>query len=604
MSKLQAWAPRLDFISAGPAGESRRYPISSSVVRLDACAMRYWFTPFSLSATAYSALNEAGLHPWPEGQLALSFADSLLLYDSPDRLVAAIEAGPEAEDLTALNLLQGYRHLLTWSQQTGQPLLAISQLHGLGAQGLRSWLAGGAIASQSHGPTLPIPPLLASVTLSLLEAEPALLDCYYDLELRASLLGRDPDMRYLERLQHAAQDADALLHAFLTGQLGLVAAQHLEKRLDSKDTELKDVRDAAELSLLQLDHQVQAEREQYLLADGEKQRQLEERDRDLEELRRSQAAQGSAHVLELQELRERMETRLAELEHCLASRDTELKEARDAAELALLQLHQQVQAEREQYLLAGGEKQRQLEERDRDLEELRRSQAAQGSAHVLELQELRERMETRLAELEHCLASRDTELKEAREAAELSLRQLHQVQDDLEHYFLADAEKQRQLEAGDRELGELRRTKASQESAHELELQALRERMEPRLAELEHCLTSRETELKEAREASELSLLQLNQVQEELEHYFLNARASDQLAQAQFEQLQRALRLMLRLQPDLLPTAPYPPSLAVQVLPELAAATPNPTLQAEALLNTYAASLQRASALLERARRP
>ena len=39
------------------------------------------------------------------------------------------------------------------------------------------------------------------------------------------------------------------------------------------------------------------------------------------------------------------------------------------------------------------------------------------------------------------------------------------------------------------------------------------------------------------------------------------------------------------------------------MLPEVAAAVPNQTVQTEALLNTYAASLQRASALLERARR-
>jgi hypothetical protein len=112
-----------------------------------------------------------------------------------------------------------------------------------------------------------------------------------------------------------------------------------------------------------------------------------------------------------------------------------------------------------------------------------------------------------------------------------------------------------------------------------------------------------ENQLSEAREEAELTLLQLNQVQEELEHNFLRSLASDQLVQAQFEQLQRAQRLMFRLHPAVVPTAPFTPALAVQVLPEVADAVPNQTLQTEALLNTYAASLQRASALLERARR-
>jgi hypothetical protein len=75
------------------------------------------------------------------------------------------------------------------------------------------------------------------------------------------------------------------------------------------------------------------------------------------------------------------------------------------------------------------------------------------------------------------------------------------------------------------------------------------------------------------------------------------------LPQAQIEQLQRAQSLMVRLNPDVLPNDPYPPALAVEVLSELPAAIPDPSLQTQALLSTYAPSLQRASALLERARR-
>jgi hypothetical protein len=378
----------------------------------------------------------------------------------------------------------------------------------------------------------------------------------------------------------------------------------MEQRLASRDAEVKDAREAAELALLQLHQQVQEEREQFLLAEDEKERQHDLRDRELEVLQRTTASLQSAHELELQALRERLEPQLAEMEQRLASRDAEVKDAREAAELALLHLHQQVQEERERGLLAEDEKQRQQEARDRELEELRRTTAALQSAHELELVALCERLEPQLAELEHRLASRDSELHEAKERAEQSLRQLHQVQEELEHYFLADGEKQRQLEVRERELEELRLTRASQERVHELEQQALRELLEPQLAELNQRLDSRDTELMEAREAAELSILQLHQVQEELEHYFLNARASNQLAQAQSEQLQRARRLMLRLQPDVAQTAPYPPAFAVNILPELASSMHNSTLQTEALLNTYAASLQRASALLERARRP
>jgi DNA repair exonuclease SbcCD ATPase subunit len=168
---------------------------------------------------------------------------------------------------------------------------------------------------------------------------------------------------------------------------------------------------------------------------------------------------------------------------------------------------------------------------------------------------------------------------------------------------MVEGEKQRQLEAGVRDLEELRRLKTDQESAHEQDLDALRQQFETQLADLEQRLVSRETQLRQAREEADMTFEQLHQAQEELEHYFLKARSGDQLAQAQLEQLQRAQSLMVRLNPDVLPTAPYPQALAVEVLSELPAAMPDPSLQTQALLSAYAASLKRASALLERARR-
>ena len=180
------------------------------------------------------------------------------------------------------------------------------------------------------------------------------------------------------------------------------------------------------------------------------------------------------------------------------------------------------------------------------------------------------------------------------------------MQEELESYFLrlstneqlatSQAEALQQAEATGQE-------QAARLEALEAEvLQISRERDEA-VHGRDQLSEARENQLSEAREEAELTLLQLHQVQEELEHYFLRSLASDQLVQTQFEQLQRAQRLMLRLHPPVLPTAPIPPALAVQVLPEVAAAVPSQTLQTEALLNTYAASLQRASALLEWAKR-
>jgi len=585
--------------------------------------MRYWVTPFQLSATARSTLFEAGLQPWSSGRSALPHADSLLLYDSPDQLIATAGTGPEAEALTPLSLTQGYRLLLVCSEQTGQPLLSISQLQRLGPKGLRIWFSDAAAAFPTPPPPLPIPPLLASVSLSLLEAEPALLDSYQDLELRAALLGRDPDLRYQERLRQACQEGESLLQAFFESQKVQATFAGLEQRLVSSETDMREAREAREQTLLSL-HQVQQALELAVLADGEMDFELKARDREVDDLRRTKAAQKSAHELamaaqernhlfELQALRQQFEPRLAELDDCLATRETELREVKQAQELTLQQLRQ-VQEELEHFFLADREKQRQLEAGARDLDQLRQTKAAQESAHELakaaqervhelELQALSQQFEPQLADLERRLASRDTKLKEALEEAEIANMKLLQVQAELEHYFLADAEMQLKFEAGVRDLEELRLAKAAQESAHEQELEAVCQRLEVQLAQLEQDLASRDTELRQAREASQLSIEQLHKVQEELEHYFLKARASEQLAQAQSVQLQRAQALILRLNPNVLPTAPYPPALVVEVLPEEIAAIPDLSLQTQALLSTYAASLQRASALLSRARR-
>ena len=212
-----------------------------------------------------------------------------------------------------------------------------------------------------------------------------------------------------------------------------------------------------------------------------------------------------------------------------------------------------------------------------------------------------------LAEANQKLEQQDTSLMEARQEAERTLLQLHQVQEELESYFVrlstnehlaaSQAEALQQAEATGQE-------QAARLEALEAEvLQISRERDEAVLGR-DQLSEALENQLSEAREETELTLLQLHQVQEELEQYFLKARAGDQLAQAQMEQLQRAQSLMVRLNPDVFPNAPYPPALAVEVLPELPAAMPDPSLQTQALLSTYAASLQRASALLERARRP
>jgi len=164
-----------------------------------------------------------------------------------------------------------------------------------------------------------------------------------------------------------------------------------------------------------------------------------------------------------------------------------------------------------------------------------------------------------LPELLAVLHNRDDELQEAREEAELTLLQLHQVQEELE------------------------------------------QQLRPQVATLEQQVQSRTNELQEAREEAELTLLQLHQVQEELEHYFLQSRAGSQLVEAQAEQLGRAKRLLAKLQMSDFQQAAKATPVAVEVLAATDCRTQTTSLQVQALLDSYASSLKRAESLLAKA---
>ncbi|WP_398331881.1 hypothetical protein [Vulcanococcus sp.] len=280
--------------------------------------MTYWYSPFPLPAATVDLLTTTGLEPWPSTKPPAPNADGLLIYDSPDQLVAA------AVQPTLQQLVEGYRQLLDWSERTAQPLLAHWQLQQLGPRGLRDWIAshantGGPFQAPVAQP-IPIPSLVGAALLSLIEVEPQLLEAYLDLELRAELLGREPDLHYRQRLRQGSTQGDLLLQE-LRHALG--APTELERQ----ESELRTAQEEAELTLLQL-HQVQEELEAIVLADRERQQLLEASSQELEKLK----------------------PRVAELEQQLERQDDALKTAQEEAELTLLQLHQ-VQEELEHYFL-------------------------------------------------------------------------------------------------------------------------------------------------------------------------------------------------------------------------------------------------------------
>ena len=125
--------------------------------------------------------------------------------------------------------------------------------------------------------------------------------------------------------------------------------------------------------------------------------------------------------------------------------------------------------------------------------------------------------------------------REKAQKIELTLLQLHQLQEELESVFIADQAKQKQLE----ELKQQVSAKGAELEAERKEKDAAAERVKALEAEMAGVKGERDAQAKEkgeAQEEAELTLLQLHQVQEELEHYFLQSRTQDDLLRQHQEQ--------------------------------------------------------------------
>jgi hypothetical protein len=229
---------------------------------------------------------------------------------------------------------------------------------------------------------------------------------------------------------------------------------------------------------------------------------------------------------------------LLKLLAALQTHEGKLQDALDENVVTKLRL-QQVQEELRDLVLANRQTQQLLDARNKELECL------EATIHAL-----KQELQPKVHNLEQQLKNRDRELKDAREDSELTLLQLHQVQEELEQQ-----------------------------------------------------LQNRDRDLSEARDDAGLTLLQLHQVQEELERYYLQARACSPLVEAQADQLHRSKRLLAKVaMSDFSPSGDLA-TIAVEVLPARDPMRHGPSMQVQALLHAYASNLDRASVLLSRAMR-
>jgi chromosome segregation ATPase len=544
----------------------------------------HWFSPFPLEPSLEERLGAAGLRPVAaNGEVSID----LLLYDTPDAVLNRWrQRGQSAPSTQAL--AEGYRRL---SQlRDGTRLISTWRLHQLNADELLAWLHG-----QADCPTLETPPpamdaLSAVVTRRLLELQADALEAYLDLELQAELAGTRPDSNYIARLDNNADGATLLEDWWqmaeqaatanqLTGEVAQLSAEMevlaqeknaalqgacvLREQLGSQAESLVEVQEENQATLQQL-HQVQEELESYFLRNREQDEQLQKLEAQLTQLRREQAA---------------------------------ISQARDAALEASADLNQQLATQTEALHLAQAKGEQQaghLQVLEADAARWKEKAETAGQQHTAARQQV--------IDLEQQLASQSKTLVEAQGESQSTLLQLHQVQEELETYFLTNREQDEQLQTLERQLTQLRREQAATSQARDAALKAsadLKDQLAAQreafhlaqakgeqqaghlqvleadvarwktnaetasqqhtaatqqVIDLEQQLATQAKTLVEAQEESQSTLLQLHQVQEELEHYFLRARAGDELCQAQAQENTRAMGLlgrMIRLQAGL-----------------------------------------------------
>ena len=109
------------------------------------------------------------------------------------------------------------------------------------------------------------------ITRHVLDTTPAMLNAYLDLELKADLVGGEPDTHYQKRLTGNLHASD-LLQAWR--QPAAISAE-----LTDTQRQLAETKEEAELTLLQL-HQTQEEMERYFLL-SESQKTQQERHKKL-----------------------------------------------------------------------------------------------------------------------------------------------------------------------------------------------------------------------------------------------------------------------------------------------------------------------------------
>ncbi|MEB3335296.1 MAG: hypothetical protein VKP70_09955 [Cyanobacteriota bacterium] len=400
-------------------------------------------------------------------------------------------------------MLEGYQFVRSFRGR--QLLIATWRLEALDPQAIHAWITAG-VPPHLEQPFPTPDPAIALLTRGLLEAHPPLLETYLDLELSAELFGGTPDTTYVQRLNGAVADSQALLESWWQplNQLETIRTEHhaLRTRAEALEGEMGELREEGEQRRRQL-HQTQEELARLFATDQEKAERIAGLQASVE--------QALTQVEALEEALRRARDGEAALRTRAETWAEESGQLREEREGLLRQLHQ-AQQELERIFLSDQDK------------------------------------AIRIGELQAALDNQFGRVQ----ALEVDLARIAQERDGL---------------AKERDGALARAADLNQQLSTQMETLTLLREVEGSLHARAAALDG---ENQKRQEEIALTTHQLQQTQEELERYFLLAQSSEQLVIAQQEQLQRAQSLMSRLLCQVARDQVLPPALAVEVLPPAA----------------------------------
>ena len=252
----------------------------------------------------------------------------------------------------------------------------------------------------------------------------------------------------------------------------------------------------------------------------------------------------SLELNKIQQAYEELAIVKAEFNDTITAYQQQEQEIEHLNQLLVAQL-EQVQEELKSYFLKNEAGQKQVDDLTSQLTTL--TQSVQQQSHLAserqgQIEQLTQEHNKALAE--HTKQQQETQAQQqsAQQENELLLLQLHQVQEELETYFLKSEAGQKQVDDLSSQLTNL--TQAVQQQSH---LSAERQgQIEQLTQEHNKTLAEHTKQQQSIQQENELLLLQLHQVQEELEHYFLQHQA----AQQQLQHSEKRWQHMLQRTPD------------------------------------------------------